>query len=90
MERVFANGAYFKEKPQAPEWVIGGLSIKVDDFISCLKENQNEEGYVNFDIKKSKDGKTYIEVDTWRPEKAAPKAEEPTADNNPDDDDLPF
>lgn len=96
MERVFAEGAFFKPKPQAPDWVVGQASFKVDDFIKFLKEHENEKGYVNLDLKKSKGGdKTYFELDTWQPEKQDdPVKDEPVKEDPPvgdeDEDDLPF
>ena len=33
-----------------------------------LKSFLNEKGWVNVDIKESKSGKTYLQIDTWRPD----------------------
>lgn len=95
-ERVFAEGIFFKQKPQAPEWVVGQISFKVDDAIKFLKENQNDSGYVNCDIKKSKgEGKPYVELDTWQPSKpdVSEAREQVPAEPDPnvdEEDDLPF
>lgn len=50
------------------------LSVKVTDFIQWLKENENEKGYVNTEIKERKEpgkyGDThYMTLDEWKPEK---------------------
>ena len=68
-EKTLAEGLFFKEKHQnAPEFVIGGLSIKIDQFAKFVKDNKDGD-YLNFQILKSKAGKPYIVVDTWKPEK---------------------
>lgn len=65
-----ASGFYFdRPKEGAPEFVKGKLSIKVAEAIDLLKTHQNEAGYVNLDLLKSKEGKLYMTVNTWKPEK---------------------
>jgi hypothetical protein len=67
-EKVFAKGFYFKRRENAPEFVVGGLSLRASDAIDFIKNNTKEDGWVNIDIKKSKDqGKYYLELDTWKP-----------------------
>jgi hypothetical protein len=61
------KGILFKEPhPNAPDFIVGKLSIKKDDFIEYLKDKGNN-GWVNLEIKLSRDGKTYIELDDWKP-----------------------
>ena len=89
-ERKFADGIIFKKKPQAPEWVLGGLSIKVDEFVKFLNENKKADGWVNLDIKLSKqESKPYIELDAWEPEGKKEEAPE-SGDAEGEGDDLPF
>jgi hypothetical protein len=38
------------------------------DAIGWIKENLNEKGYVNLDLKKSKEGKIYLQKNDWKPE----------------------
>ena len=46
-EIVFADGFKFRRKhANAPDFVLGSLSLKVDDAISFLKANQ-KNGWVN-------------------------------------------
>lgn len=68
MEKKFVDGLIFKRpKEGAPEFVKGKLSIKVNEFIEYLKANQNE-GWVNLDLLKSKDGtKLYFVLNDWKP-----------------------
>lgn len=67
---VFINGMFFKSpdertKEKAP-WVKGHISIKMADFIPFIKEHK-EEDWLNIDLKKSKGGKLYLELNTWKP-----------------------
>jgi hypothetical protein len=66
-DKIFASGLIFKMKEKAPDYVKGSLSIKVDEFIDFLKANESK-GWVNIDLKVSKDGKPYAELNTWKPE----------------------
>jgi hypothetical protein len=84
-EKVFANGFSFKRRESAPDFVIGNISIKVDDAIEFLKANKKQDGWVNLNILKSQSGKPYIELDTWSPE-STPKVETPAEMGG----DLPF
>jgi len=65
-EKVFADGFIFKRNENAPEFVVGSQSIKVDEAIAFLQLNQSN-GWVNLSIMKSKGGKYYCELDTWKP-----------------------
>ena len=84
-EKVFADGFIFKRQENAPEFVVGSMSIKVDEAMAFLAQNESK-GWVNLNVKKSKGGKFYMELDTWKPktEKVAEiLSEKPAAD-------LPF
>ena len=37
-EKVFADGFLFKRNEKAPDFVVGRLSVKVDDAIAFMKE----------------------------------------------------
>lgn len=63
-QKTFAKGINFKRAENAPEFVVGKLSIKTDEAISFLNET-SKNGWVNLDIKKAKSGKFYIELDTY-------------------------
>lgn len=85
-DKIFANGFLFKDKnEQAPEWVIGKMSIKVDEATEWLNEHA-DGGWVNVEIKRAQSGKPYIELDTWKPTKQAAPAPEP----EPESGDVPF
>ncbi len=65
-DKIFADGIRF-EKPRegAPEFVKGKLSFKVEEAVAFLKGNVNDKGWVNLDLKKSKEGKLYLELNTY-------------------------
>ena len=52
-ETIFADGFIFKRKENAPDFVVGSQSIKVEEAIAFLQANQ-KNGWVNLDIKQSK------------------------------------
>lgn len=83
-QKYFPKGLYFKEPhSNAPDFVKGQVSIKVEEFKSYLSKVKGE--YLNIDLKVSKDGKAYAEVNTFKPE---PKAK--TSEFDDIDSGLPF
>lgn len=67
-EKIFADGFLFKTTETQPDWVVGSMSIKVDDAINFLKSNQ-KNGWVNLNINTSKAGTKYVELNTYEPKK---------------------
>ena len=72
--KVFVSGLISKDIPETtPEWILGRLSVKMEDLYLWLRENKgmaDENGWINLTILRSKTtGKRYIEVDTWKPTK---------------------
>lgn len=62
----FIPGLFFKEKHEnAPDFVMCKGSIKIADLAAWLKSQQGE--WVNFDLKRSRDGKPYASIDDWKP-----------------------
>lgn len=65
-EKIFPQGIYFKlPNENAPDFVRGKVSIKVNDALDFLHAQTDE--WVNLDLKVSRDGRAYAEVDTWKP-----------------------
>tara|TARA_R100001244_G_C5083994_1_gene114674 strand:+ start:264 stop:500 length:237 start_codon:yes stop_codon:yes gene_type:complete len=65
-ENRFPKGIFFKAPREgAPDFVKGNLSIKREEAIEWLKEEQGE--WVNLDLKSSKEGKLYLAVNDWKP-----------------------
>jgi len=79
---VFLDGLIVKKPEGAPDFVIAKLSIKREELITFL---QNQEGdWLNADIKESKAGKFYAALDTWKPD--GQRATPPTSDNRTSED----
>ena len=76
-ETIFANGIIFsKPGEKAPEFIKGKLSFKVDGAIEFLKKYKSESGWVNCDLKKSKEGKLYLALNTFKPADTNPKQDD--------------
>jgi hypothetical protein len=82
-EKVFANGFSFKRRENAPEFVVGRLSLKVDDAMAFVKEHMSD-GWINLNINQARSGNYYVELDTYKPK------EEVTAPKKAESDGLPF
>jgi hypothetical protein len=72
-EKIFADGFSFKRNEKAPYFVVGRLSIKVDDAVLFIKEHQRN-GWVNLNVKTARSGNPYVELDTYE----APSGAKPT------------
>ncbi len=95
-EKIFADGFSFKRNDNAPDFVVGRLSMKVEDAIAFLRQHE-KRGWVNLSIKTARSGNYYLELDTFEPkgqgEQAKAPASKPKAKKvaEPDDDgELPF
>lgn len=90
-EKIFAEGFSFKRNEKAPDFVVGRLSMKVDEAIAFMKENE-KKGWVNLSIKTARSGNYYLELDTFEPKTAT--AEKPAVKSSPkptnDKEELPF
>ena len=87
--RTFAEGFIFKRGEKAPEFVVGSLSVKVDEAIEFLKKN-SKNGWVNLGIKTGRSGKYYIELDTFEPKKDGARPSTGSRAAAVDDEELPF
>ena len=88
MSKVFANGFIFKKPHEkAPDFVKGKLSLRSQEAIQFIKDN-DKNGWVNLDLCKSKEGKLYFSLDDFEPtsEKEAQTREEVV----PNSEDIPF
>ena len=66
-DKDFAKGLFVKESNV--DFVKFKISIKKEEFTQWYKEKlQNkDEDWINLDVKESKEGKWYTEVNTWKP-----------------------
>lgn len=79
-DRVFAPAMNWSQpRDGAPDFIKAKVGIKVDEFVTFLKDNAKPSGWINFEVKESQDGRYYFELDTWEPK--------PQAGN---DEDVPF
>jgi hypothetical protein len=92
---MLVKGFYPKPKHQnAPDFVIAKGSINLPQFAEFMREfkaaNPGEE-WVNIDMKLSKAGKGYADVDLWKPDPEVASSSQPQAAPQPSvDEDLPF
>lgn len=70
-ETIFPDGFIIK-KPHdnAPDFVKAKVSIKAEEFVAFMKKHV-DNGWINIDIKTSKGGKLYAQLNDWKPEKKA-------------------
>ena len=86
-EKIFADGFVFKRNEKAPDFVVGGISVKVEDAVAFLRKH-DKNGWVNLQVKNSQGGKYYIELDTFEPKA---QAQAPAQQSEPvNDGTLPF
>lgn len=95
-EKIFAEGFVFKRNEKAPEFVIGRMSIKVDEAIAFLQKHE-DNGWTNLGVKQARSGNYYVELDTFKPandsavdKQPAPKPAPAPPKAEEEQDDLPF
>ena len=88
-DNIYPKGLFIKQPHEnAPDFVKGEVSIKIQDFINFLKENENSDGWCNFQLLRGERG-LYMKLNTWRPE-SAKQGGAKQATGVEEDDDLPF
>jgi hypothetical protein len=100
-EKIFADGFIFKRNEKAPDFVVGRLSIKLEDAIAFMRQHE-KGGWVNLNVKTARSGNYYIDLDTFQAndssnkesavdkyvEKTEKKKAQPVQEE--EEDDLPF
>ncbi len=67
-DKKFIDGLLVKQpRDGAPEYVIAQLSMKREELITWLQQQDGE--WINADIKVAQSGKWYAQVDTWKPDR---------------------
>jgi len=91
-DKEFVNGLIVKAPNEnAPDFVKCDISIKRVDLIEWLSSKSDD--WININIKESKGGKLYAEVNNWKPTSGANNAPSSPSSNNEyeeDDDDGDF
>ncbi len=95
MKTEYATGCYWNDPHErAPEFVIGRISINVDKFLPWLEgQETSDKGYVSLNVKRGRDGKPYVELDTYKKSPNAPQSRERAQTALPADDfndSIPF
>jgi hypothetical protein len=90
-EKIFADGFVFKRNENAPDFVVGRISIKVEEAIAFIKQHE-KNGWVNLGVKTARSGNYYIDLDTFESNDSSKKEGEPKAKAvaKEEDLDLPF
>ena len=100
-DKIYPKGLFVNApRENAPEFVMGSISIKVADLHEWLNINQglaNDSGYINLDILEGREN-WYCTVNTWKPKQKndpAPRKEYYTPDGGDDipeidNSDVPF
>jgi hypothetical protein len=65
-EKIFVDGMIVKRNENAPDFVICNLSLKGVELVAFMREH-HKDGWLNIQVKRSKGGKYYAELDTWQP-----------------------
>lgn len=91
----FIDGMSVKDRHQnAPDFILCVGGFRRQAMIEYLQ--QQEGDYVNFQIKRSKSGKLYVQRDTWkpgnaqRPDTSPAQPSPPSAGGGFEDSDVPF
>ena len=65
MDNNFPQGIRaFKPRPNAPEWIIGDISINRDELVAWLQNQPNE---VKLQLLLSKKDTFYLKINDWKP-----------------------
>lgn len=64
-DKIFADGLRVTEKQVSENFKIIKLGIQAEKFMEFIAKYTNDKGYVNIDIKTSKNGGYYAELNTY-------------------------
>lgn len=76
-ETIFADGFIAKRKDDAKDFLVVKLSLKADEATAFISKHE-KNGWINLEVKRSKSGSLYVELDTFVPQKQEGKKFEPT------------
>ena len=88
-ETIYADGLFVSEKVIKDDFKIIKLGINVEKFMEFLAKYSNDKGYCNIDVKTSKEGKLYAELNTYGLDLTKVNNEVVTFDDM-DDEEVPF
>ena len=68
-ETIFVDGLIFhKRKDTDADFVLGRVAIKADELTAFIEKHKKDDGWLNIDFLKSKEGKPYFKLNTWKPD----------------------
>lgn len=78
-KKEFPEGVYFsKPRENAPDFIKGHVALS-EGIVEYYNSKKNAKGYVNLDLKMSKGGKLYLDLNDWTPD----EKKEDEGDSNP-------
>lgn len=87
--KEFVNGLIVKRpRDGAPDFVKFSVSIKIEELKKFLDQRSGE--WMNVDVKESRDGKLYAEVNNWKPSKAKEEKKATEGDGFGQEEKIPF
>jgi hypothetical protein len=68
MSKIYPVGLYYDNPREgAPEFVLGRMSIKREEFIKWLEmQTPNDKGYINFDVLQGRENKPYVCLNVYK------------------------
>lgn len=96
MDKIYTQGlfAHAPKSEKAREFIVATVSIKPDDFIKFIKDNDGKKdkgGYINFELKKSMKDPDRFYGQLKEPYNPSDQPKVTAKDHSPDrDNDLPF
>lgn len=89
-KKIYPKGLFFnKPNDNAPDFVIGKVSVKCADFVAWMRENHEKmaaSGYMYFDVLKGQENKPYVALNTFEPK----KQDDGGGSKEPEQDNMPF
>ena len=77
-EPIFPDGLFFsRPRDGAPDFIKGALSIEPKKLFAFMDKNRNllsQKGWMNLDLKLSKTGTLYFQVNTYKADMVKPEA----------------
>lgn len=75
-EKKFVDGLFVKlPNDKAPDFVLLDMSVN-NKFMAWAMDNMDEKGWVNIQIKRSKNGSIYGELNSWKPKAQSEEGKE--------------
>ena len=90
-DKNFVDGMRFTDpRERAPKFIRGHISVNVPKFLEYASANQDARGWLNIDIKESKSGTLYLELNVWKPRGGPPESTKDEGYGEASSDELPF